>query len=150
MANLPAGMPKWISDHIDLYLTDPEAAHMWDATKGGGTGLLPTLLLVTRGRKSGEERMLPLIYRQVGDAFVIIASKGGAPAHPSWYLNLKANPDCEIRVGKDIYQATAREAEGDERKVLWNKLVEIYAPYVDYQNRTDRSIPVIVLEPKNS
>jgi deazaflavin-dependent oxidoreductase (nitroreductase family) len=144
----PSGLPKWIADHVDLYLKDPEKAHMWDASLGGGSGMTPTLLLIMTGRRSGEERMLPLIYKKVGDSFVIIASKGGAPAHPAWYLNLVANPDCEIRVGKDSLEVRARVAEGDEREDLWNQLVAVYSPYTDYQARTDRQIPVVVLDPR--
>lgn len=148
MTEVPAGLPKWIADHVELYLNDPEKAHMWDASLGGGTGMIPTLLLIMTGRKSGETKMLPLIYKKVDDNFVIIASKGGAPSHPAWYRNIMANPDCEIRVGAASYKVRAREAQGAERERLWDELVEIYAPYTDYQARTDRQIPVIVLEPK--
>ncbi|MEX2326526.1 MAG: nitroreductase family deazaflavin-dependent oxidoreductase [Pseudomonadales bacterium] len=148
MTEVPAGLPKWIADHVELYLNDPEKAHMWDASLGGGTGMIPTLLLIMTGRKSGEIKMLPLIYKKIDGNFVVIASKGGAPSHPAWYLNIMANPDCEIRVGKDSYKVRAREAQGAERERLWNELVEIYAPYTDYQTRTDRRIPVVVLEPK--
>ena len=87
MSELPANLPKWIADHIELYRTDPDKAHWWDSSLGGGKGMLPTLLLTTIGRKSGKPRPLPLIYKKVGDSYVIIASKGGAPDHPSWYLH---------------------------------------------------------------
>ena len=147
MSDVSAELPGWIAKHVELYLSDPEKAHMWDSSMGGGEGMLPTLLLVSKGRKSGDQRMLPLIYKKIGDDYVIIASKGGAPAHPAWYLNLVATPDCEIRVGPEIYQARARDAEGDERTRLWAELVDIYAPYSDYQVRAgDRQIPVVVLE----
>ena len=147
MANIPDSMPGWIKEHVELYLSDPEKAHMWDASMAGGQGTLPTLLLITKGRKSGEEKMLPLIYKKVGDAHVIIASKGGAPAHPAWYLNLQAAPDCEIRVGTESYSVTARDATGDEREDLWGQLAEVYPPYNAYQKTAgDRVIPVIVLE----
>lgn len=148
MTEVPAGLPKWIADHVELYLNDPEKAHMWDASLGGGTGMIPTLLLIMTGRKSGETKMLPLIYKKVDDNYVIIASKGGAPSHPAWYLNIMASPDCEIRVGAASCKVRAREAQGAERERLWDELVEIYAPYTDYQARTDRQIPVVVLEPK--
>jgi deazaflavin-dependent oxidoreductase (nitroreductase family) len=147
MTDLPEGLPKWIRDHIELYLTDPESAHMWDSSVAGGPGMLPTLLLITKGRKSGENRMLPLIYKKVGDAHVIIASKGGAPNHPLWYLNLVAAPDCEIRVGAESLEVKARDAEGAEREALWAQLAEVYPPYNDYQKHAgDRTIPVVVLE----
>lgn len=149
MSDLPANLPKWIADHIELYRTDPDKAHMWDSSLGGGKGMLPTLLLTSTGRRSGEARPLPLIYKKVGDAYVIIASKGGAPAHPAWYLNLLANPDCQVQAGRVVVQATARTAEGAEREDLWNQLAEIYPPYNDYQKYAgDREIPVVVLEPK--
>ena len=141
-------LPKWIADHIQLYLTDPEKAHLWDASLGGGSGMTPTLLLITKGAKTGKERMLPLIYKKVDGNYVIIASKGGAPAHPGWYRNLRAHPDCEIRVASDAIKVRARVAEGDERKRLWQEMVDVYAPYTDYQARTDREIPVVVLEPR--
>ena len=90
---------------------------------------------------------MPLIYKKVGDDYIIIASKGGAPTHPAWYLNLVATPDCEIRVGPQIYKARARDAQGDERTRLWGELAGIYPPYDDYQVRAgDRDIPVVVLE----
>ena len=91
--------------------------------------------------------MLPLIYKKVGDDYIIVASKGGFPTHPAWYLNLVATPDCEIRVGPEIHKARARTAEGEERTRLWGELAEIYPPYNDYQTSAgDREIPVVVLE----
>ncbi len=109
--------------------------------------MLRTLLLISKGRKSGEQRMLPLIYKKVGDDYVVIASKGGFPTHPAWYLNLVATPDCEIRVGPESYKVRARDAKGIERTRLWEELVGIYPPYKDYQTRTGgREIPVVVLE----
>lgn len=149
MAELPDNLPGWIRDHIQLYLTDPEAAHHWDSTPAGGSGTLPALLLITRGRKSGEQKLLPLIYKKVGDAYVIIASKGGAPSHPAWYLNLKAAPDCDIKVGALDVAVTARVATGAERADLWQQLAEVYPPYNDYQkNAGSREIPVVVLDPR--
>jgi deazaflavin-dependent oxidoreductase (nitroreductase family) len=137
----------WIAEHIELYRKDPEKAHLWDSTPLGGPGLLPTLLLTTRGRKSGEPRSVPLIYGRVGDRFVVIASKGGMPTHPVWYLNLEAEPECTIQVGKRTLNTRARVAEGEERALLWQQLAEIYPPYLDYQKATERKIPVVVLDP---
>ncbi len=145
--NTPTELPSWIADHVKLYLEDPDKAHMWDSAPVGGPGVLPTLLLTTTGRKSGEPRMLPLLYQKVDAGFVIIASKGGAPKHPAWYLNLLDNPNCEIRVGRDHYRVKARQSEGEERAELWKIMTELYAPYDDYQAATDREIPVVVLEP---
>ena len=137
----------WIAEHIELYRTDPEKAHMWDSSTLGGPGLLPTLLLTTKGRKSGKPRALPLIYGTVGDSHIVIASKGGLPNHPLWYRNLEANPDCEVQVGTKKIAARARTASGDERDRLWKQMAEIYPPYDAYQkNAADRQIPVVVLD----
>jgi len=138
----------WIAEHIELYRTDPEKAHMWDSTPLGGPGLLPTLLLTTTGRKSGESRALPLIYGVAGDSYVVIASKGGMPNHPVWYLNLQANAACELMVGPKQVTARSRVAEGEERERLWKQMAEIYPPYDEYQERAGaRTIPVVVLDP---
>ena len=138
----------WIAEHTQLYRSDPEKAHMWDSTPVGGPGLLPTLLLTTRGRKSGEARALPLIYGTLGDSYIVIASKGGMPKHPLWYLNLEAEPECELQVGAKRVSARARVAEGEERDRLWKQMAGIYAPYDDYQkSAAERTIPVVVLDP---
>ena len=142
------GLPKWIEDHVRLYLEDPDQAHYWDSTPFGGPGILPTLLLITTGRKSGQTRMLPLIYGKAGDAYVIVASKGGAPSHPAWYLNLADQPVCQIQVGRDRSDVKARTSSGDEREKLWPLMTDIYPPYDDYQAISEgRQIPVVVLEP---
>ncbi len=137
----------WIAKHIELYRTDPEKAHMWDSTPLGGPGPRPTLLLTTTGRKSGEPRALPLIYGAVGDSYAVIASKGGMPSHPLWYLNLEARPECELMVGAKAVSARARVAEGKARERIWAQMAELYPPYLDYQKATERKIPVVVLDP---
>ena len=138
----------WIAEHTRLYRTDPEKARLWDSRPVGGPGLLPTLLLTTKGRKSGEPRALPLIYGDAGKSYVVIASKGGLPHHPIWYLNLEANPDCELMVGAKRVQARARTALGEERERLWKQMARLYPPYDEYQQRaTPRRIPVVVLDP---
>lgn len=138
----------WIAEHIELYRNDPEKARMWDSTVLGGPGLLPTLLLTTKGRKSGEPRALPLIYGEHGSSYVIIASKGGMPNHPIWFLNLEAEPACDLMVGATPVKARARVAVGDEREKLWREMAAIYPPYNDYQKTAgDREIPVVVLDP---
>jgi deazaflavin-dependent oxidoreductase (nitroreductase family) len=137
----------WIAEHIKLYKTDPEKAHMWDSTSLGGPGILPTLLLTTTGRKSGEPRALPLIYGTIGDSYVVIASKGGMPTHPLWFENLEAKPECEIMVGAKAVSARARVTSDEERERIWAMMVGIYPPYADYKKATDREIPVVVLDP---
>ena len=95
-----------------------------------------------------QPRPAPLIYGEAGDSYVIIASKGGLPTHPVWYLNLEANPNCELMVGPKRVSARARVAEGAERERLWEQLAKIYPPYVEYQERAGaRTIPVVVLDP---
>ena len=146
--NIPDSLPDWIKEHIELYLQDGEAGHYWDAAHGGGEGMLTTLLLTTKGRRSGKPLIIPLIYRPTDSGgFCVIASKGGAPAHPAWFLNLEADPQVDIQVANDKYQASARIAEGDEREHLWNLMVDYYPPYTDYQAATERKIPVVVLDP---
>ena len=145
--SVPSQAPEWIRDHTQRYLeSDGANGHLWDSARAGGRGAIPTLLLVTRGRRTGEARTLPLIYGESAGAYVVVASKGGAPNHPSWYLNLVAQPEVAIQVGADRKRANARTATGVERNDLWAKMSDIYPPYNDYQQRTDREIPVIVLE----
>ena len=146
--NKPSGLPGWISEHIKLYREDPVKGRLWDSTPLGGPGILPCLLLITRGRKSGNTSTLPLIYGEYENAFVIIASKGGAPSHPAWYLNIEAAPECEIQVAENHYKVRARTAQGEEREELWQMLAQIYPPYIDYQvTAGERQIPVVVLDP---
>lgn len=142
----------FIRKHVELYKRDPEKAHWWDSSPGGGPGVLPTLLLTTRGRKTGEPRDVPLIYGEAPDrpgAYVVVASRGGTATHPVWFLNLEAEPRCEAQVGAKHVRARARVARGDERERLWRRMAEIYPPYDEYQERAGaRTIPVVVLEPR--
>jgi len=146
--NIPDDLPPWIKEHIDIYLKDGEAGHHWDASLGGGEGMLTTLLLTTTGRKSGKQLIIPLIYRPTEEGgFCVIASKGGAPSHPAWYLNLEANPEVHLKIANEKFKALARVVEDDERTLLWDVMVDYYAPYTDYQAATDREIPVVVFNP---
>jgi deazaflavin-dependent oxidoreductase (nitroreductase family) len=105
------------------------------------------LLLTTKGRKTGEERTTPLIHRAEDDGYVVVASKGGAPDHPGWYKNLEANPDAKIQVKDQEIPVKAITTEGDERERLWGKMNEVWPAYNDYQQKTDRKIPVVRLAP---
>lgn len=108
---------------------------------------LPAMLLLDHvGAKSGQRRTTPLLYLRDGDDLVIVASKGGFPKHPAWFHNLKANPDAEVQVGSERRRVRARVAEPDERERLWPKAVATYGAYEDYQRRTDREIPLVILE----
>ena len=118
--------------------------------RGGSMQKAPVLLLTTTGRKSGKPRTQPLLYTRDGEAYAVIASKGGAPAHPLWYLNLKANPVAEITVGSETLEVHARDAEGEERDRIWRALAELYSGYDKYEQKTTRRIPVVVLEPADA
>ncbi|MGF1651776.1 MAG: nitroreductase family deazaflavin-dependent oxidoreductase [Actinomycetales bacterium] len=134
----------WVREHIEQYVaTGGAEGHLWQG--------VPTLLLTTTGRRSGTRRRTALIYGRTGDgpgaAHVVVASKGGAPEHPAWFLNLQASPEAEIQVGPDVLTVRARVAEGDERESLWRRMAAIWPDYDQYQTRTDRQIPVVVLDP---
>lgn len=144
---VPANLPKWIGDHLRRYVeSDGADGHMWDSAPVGGPGPIPTLLLTTTGRRSGQSVVMPLIYGKADKGYVVVASKGGAPQHPGWYLNLVAHPEVEVQVIAERFRAKARTATGEERAELWKKMALIYPPYNAYQAKTDREIPVVVLE----
>ena len=103
------------------------------------------MLLTTTGRKTGKERTTPLLYLEDAGRYVVIASLGGAPKHPVWYLNLLANPAAAVRVGKRRIAVTAETASPEEKERLWPLAVQMYASYAGYQAKTDREIPVVVL-----
>lgn len=131
-------LPDWVVDHMNRYLeTDGEDGHIWRG--------VPTLLLTTLGRSSGEQRMLPLIYGKDGDDHIIIASKGGHADHPAWFLNLEASNRVSVQVAADKFSATAEVVEGADRARIWDMMAEIFPPYNDYQQKTDRLIPVVRL-----
>ena len=130
----------WVSDHIKEYVASGgEQGHEW---RPG----VPTLLLTTTGRRSGQRRRSALIYGRDGDAYLVVASKGGAPAHPAWYLNLSEDPNVEVQVLQEVFTARARTATGPERDRLWAVMTAIWPAYDQYQARTDREIPVVILE----
>ncbi|HUZ16218.1 MAG TPA: nitroreductase family deazaflavin-dependent oxidoreductase [Gaiellaceae bacterium] len=127
-------------EHVRRYQeTDGEEGHNW---REGST----ILLLTTTGRRTGNETTTPLIYQLDGDNPVIVASKGGAPEHPGWYENLAQAPEVGVQIKGDKFRARARVAEGEERERLWKLMNEIWPHYAEYQQKTDREIPVVVLE----
>jgi deazaflavin-dependent oxidoreductase (nitroreductase family) len=135
---------------LALKLGSGAHAGVYRATGGklfGRMGKSPILLLDTVGRKSGRKRTSPLLYIMDGDNFVVIASKGGAPTHPAWYLNLRADPDATVEVGDREVRVRAEEADPGEKGRLWQKMVEMYPTYDDYQEKTEREIPLLVLHP---
>jgi deazaflavin-dependent oxidoreductase (nitroreductase family) len=126
-------------EHVRTYKeTDGQEGHDWQGTQ--------CLLLTTTGRRSGEPRELPLIYGRHGDAYLVVASKGGADDPPAWYLNLQADPRAEVQVWGDRFPATARVATPEEKAEMWKTMVAEWPAYDDYQAKTDREIPIIVLE----
>lgn len=133
------GARPWVREHLERYLqTAGEDGHIWRG--------VPTLLLTTTGRKSGEPYTTPLIYGEDAGRYVVVASRGGAPSHPQWYLNLDANPSVGAQVAADKFQATARTASPDEKPALWALMTGIYPSYDEYQAATEREIPVVILE----
>jgi deazaflavin-dependent oxidoreductase (nitroreductase family) len=127
-------------EHVRRYIeTDGEEGYTW---REGS----PILLLTTTGRKSGTERTMPLIFGEADGSQVLVASRGGAPEHPAWYLNLEANPEVGVQVKGDVFRARARTAEGEERERLWKAMNEIWPHYDEYQTKTTRQIPVVVLD----
>lgn len=147
---VPEHLPEWISTHVRTYLASGGTeGHLWDSTVVGGPGLLPCLLLVTKGRRSGRKITVPLIYGETGDGrYVIIASRGGTPTHPDWYLNLVADPHVQLQVGTERMRAVASTCEDASRDTVWKKMAEIYPPYDAYQAMTERRIPVVILTPE--
>ncbi len=147
---LAPNMPKWMNDHVDRYLSSGGTdGHMYKITLPNlPEREVPSLLLTTTGRKSGEKYLFPLFYGRAGDSYFVVASKGGAPEHPGWYRNLKVNPEAEIQVGTAKMRTRARDASGEERARLWKEALEFWPPYADYQRKAaDREIPVVVLDP---
>ena len=130
------------------------AVHQWlyersDGRIGSSLGGRPMLLLRTVGRRTRRPRTAALLYVRDGNAYVVIASKGGAPQHPGWFHNLTGTPDVEIQVGRERIKVRARVAEGEERSRLWARADEVnQGQYSAYQSRTKRVIPVVVLEPR--
>ena len=135
-------------DHVDRYrATNGAEGHMWDRLAAPGS--YPCLLLTTTGRKSQEPRTTPLVYGKDGDTYTVIASQGGRPTHPAWYLNLVANPKVELQVGAEVFSATAHDAVGGERDRLWQLMKGVY-PLVDaYKEKVGdaREIPLVVFVP---
>lgn len=139
---------NWMAEHLQRYLTsNGEDGFYVDFRRIGGPAQVPTLILTTTGRRSGKPQMLPLIFGHVDGKHVIIASKGGAPEHPAWFLNLQANPLAEIQVKAQKLRVRARVAADEERTRLWKHMTAFYPAFDKYQARTDRQIPVVVLEP---
>ncbi len=126
-------------EHVERYqATGGAEGHEWQGTV--------TLLLTTKGRKSGEQRTTPLIYQEHDGNYLVVASKGGADEPPAWYLNLQADPTATVQVKEDVFEARSRDASPDEKPDMWAKMTAAWPAYDEYQEKTDRPIPVVVLE----
>ncbi len=128
-------------EHVRKYEeTGGKTGHAWNGAQ--------VLILHTTGRKSGMTRKLPLIYGRSGDDYLVVASKGGAPNHPAWYLNLVANPSAVVQVWSDVIPVTARTATAEEKARLWPTMTAQWPDYDDYQKKTERDIPLVILSPR--
>jgi deazaflavin-dependent oxidoreductase (nitroreductase family) len=129
----------WVAKHINRYVeSDGKDGHQYMG--------VPSLLLTTRGRKSGKLYRTALYYGRDGDRYLLVPSNGGSDEHPSWYLNLIANPEVEVQVGAEKFSARARVATPEEKPALWQIMTSIFARYNTYQEKAGREIPVVILE----
>jgi deazaflavin-dependent oxidoreductase (nitroreductase family) len=134
---MPADNDLFGQEHVRVYReTDGKHGYRWRGTT--------ILLLTTNGRRSGEQRTTPLIHRNDGGRWVVVASKGGAPEHPDWYENLEADPDATIQVMKERIPVSAETAQGGDRERLWRLMADVWPAYDSYQQKTEREIPVVV------
>lgn len=142
-ASTPGGNPEIVllgDEHVRRYIeTDGEVGYMWNGS--------PIILVTTTGRKSGQPRTFPIIFTPVGDSYVIMASQGGSPKHPAWYLNILDNPNVKLQVKGRKFDGVARTAVSPEREALWAEAIKGWPRYDLYQSRTERQIPVVVLDP---
>ncbi|MFJ4006086.1 nitroreductase family deazaflavin-dependent oxidoreductase [Streptomyces sp. NPDC090023] len=133
---------QWVRDQVELY----EGSGGREGTTLRDTGL-PVIILTTRGNRSGKIRKTPLMRVEHDGTYAVVASVGGAPKHPVWYFNVQADPEVELQDGPVKREMRAREVTGDEKAKWWERAVAAYPPYAEYQKKTDREIPVFVLEP---
>jgi len=131
----------WAADQVEKYESS-------DGAEGNTMQGRPVVILTTRGAKSGKLRKTPLMRVEHEGTYAVVASLGGAPKNPVWYYNVVANPQVELRDGAEVKDMTAREVHGDEKAVWWKRAVEAFPDYAEYQKKTDRQIPVFVLEPR--
>jgi deazaflavin-dependent oxidoreductase (nitroreductase family) len=141
MAEYIPSPTEWVRNQVELYESS-------GGTEGTSLNGLAVIIVTNKGRKTGAIRKTPLMRVADGDNYVLVASRGGAPTHPVWYYNLQADPNVEIRDGVDVHSMKVREVEDSaERQRLWDIAVEAFPPYQEYQDKTDRSIPVFIAKP---
>jgi deazaflavin-dependent oxidoreductase (nitroreductase family) len=129
----------WVARHIRLYVES-------GGRQGHSFHGLPTLLLTTRGRRTGALHRTALIYGQAGESYLLVASNSGSATHPNWYLNLVQSPDVQVQIGAEQFDAYARPAIAAERHMLWQQMAEIFPTYNEYQAKAEREIPVVIVE----
>ncbi len=135
---------SWIAEHVRLYVSSGgKEGHFWQSG-------VPTLLLTTRGKKSGTARRTALIYGRDGDDYVVMASYAGAPAHPDWYLNLAVDPEVVIQVGENAMTATAHTVGDEDRDRVWKVMTDIWPDYDQYATKTSRTIPLVAITVSSS
>jgi deazaflavin-dependent oxidoreductase (nitroreductase family) len=146
-AAIRAERGDWMQEHLAMYLDSGGArGHIVDLSSAGGRELTTHCLIKFEGRKSKKSYVRPLIYGNVGGEVVVVASKGGADTHPEWYLNITASETIGVQIATQAFEATWREAEGEERHGVWEYMCHLYPPYVAYQRSTSRHIPVVLLQ----
>jgi deazaflavin-dependent oxidoreductase (nitroreductase family) len=133
----------WVAQQVDRYESS-------GGTKGVMLQGVPCVVVTMRGRRTGKVRKAALMRVEHEGVYAAVASKGGDDHHPGWYLNLLAHPDVTVQDGPDVHEVRAREAQGEEKAEWWARAVEVWPPYADYQRKTDRAIPVVLLEPRTA
>jgi deazaflavin-dependent oxidoreductase (nitroreductase family) len=129
----------WVARHVRSYVeTNGRNGHLFHG--------MPTLLLTTRGRRTGQHRRTALIYAEAGESYLLVASNGGSARHPAWFLNLEADPAVDVQVGAEVFAAWARIAGPTEKPLLWQQMAEIFPTYDRYQAKAGRDIPVVILD----
>ncbi len=148
---VPVVVRLWVTDKAELSPTDwvrEQTERILEQGTTDGIEVLdrPIVLFTTTGAQSGKKRYVPLMRVEENGRYAMVASKGGDPKHPSWYFNVKANPAVTVQDGDKVFEGTAREIEGEEREHWWKLAVDAYPPYAEYQTKTDRQIPVFIIE----
>src|SRR6195952_2588218 len=147
-AAIRAARGDWVSEHLEIYLTSGGTrGHILDLSTVGGRALTTHCLIKCAGRKSARDYVRPLIYGNVGGEIVVVASKGGADTHPSWYWNTLASNTIGVQIATQAFEASWREPEGEERHHVWAYMAHLYPPYLAYQQSTSRQIPLVMLTP---
>lgn len=140
MSEYEASPYGWVAEHVEAY-------ERTGGKEGGEFNGVPCIILTTTGRKTGKRRKTPLVRVAHADGYLVVASMGGQPTHPVWYLNLLADPNVTLQDGADVRDYVARATEGDEHAELWQVAAAVYPEYEEYQARCERTIPVVKLEP---